>query len=172
MTGPSPRPLAAAAAAAALACIAGASQAQSSGTYQLRHLTPEAAQKAVRAALDECRRRGFQVAVAVVDRSGIAQAMLRDRLAGPHTPDAAIGKGWTAVSFRTDTLQLVGMTAPGAASAGIRDLPRVVALGGGVQIQAAGATVGAIGVSGAPSGEADDACAKAGIAAIREELEL
>ena len=37
---------------------------------------------------------------------------------------------------------------------------------------AGGSIIGAIGVSGAPTGDADDACAKAGIAAIRDELEL
>jgi uncharacterized protein GlcG (DUF336 family) len=48
----------------------------------------------------------------------------------------------------------------------------VVAVGGGVNIQAGGTIVGAIGVSGAPGGEADDACAKAGIAAIRDDIEF
>ncbi|MCU0940746.1 MAG: heme-binding protein [Burkholderiaceae bacterium] len=51
-------------------------------------------------------------------------------------------------------------------------MPRFVGLGGGLLIEAAGSIVGAIGVSGAPSGDADDVCAKAGIAAIRDELEL
>jgi uncharacterized protein GlcG (DUF336 family) len=39
-------------------------------------------------------------------------------------------------------------------------------------IRAKGALVGAIGVSGAPTGDADDTCAKAGIAAIQDALEL
>ena len=56
-------------------------------------------------------------------------------------------------------------------SAGIREIPNVVAVGGGVLIQAAGTTVGAIGVSGAPGGDADEACARAGIAAIRDDIE-
>ncbi|MGE5338487.1 MAG: GlcG/HbpS family heme-binding protein [Gemmatimonadota bacterium] len=142
------------------------------GTFAVKHLTPETAQKAVNAALAECRKRGFQVAVAVVDRSGVVQALIRDRFAGPHTPRAAIGKGWTAVSFRTDTTELVKMTQPGQPSAGIRNLPRVVMLGGGVQIQSGGTMVGAIGVSGAPAGDLDEQCAKAGIAAIRDEIEM
>ncbi|MGH6610217.1 MAG: GlcG/HbpS family heme-binding protein, partial [Burkholderiaceae bacterium] len=68
-----------------------------SGTFAARLLTPETALKATRAALEECRKRGFQVAVAVVDRSGVAQAMLRDRFAGPHTVYTAINKGYTAI---------------------------------------------------------------------------
>lgn len=157
---------------AAALTAAAAAQAQERGTYTLRHLTPETAAKAARAALEDCRKRGYQVAVAVVDRSGVAQAMLRDRFAGAHTPSTAIGKGWTAVSFRSNTLEFAMETQAGKASSGIRQLPNVVAVGGGVLIEAGGSIVGAIGVSGAPSGEADDLCAKAGIAAIRDDIEL
>jgi len=157
--------------AAALAASAGA-QAQDRGTYSVRHLLPETAMKATRAALEDCRKRGYQVAVAVVDRSGVAQAMMRDRFAGPHTPSTATGKGWTAISFRTNTLEFATETQPGKASSGIRQLPHVVAVGGGVLIEAGGSIIGAIGVSGAPTGEADEQCAKAGIAAIRDDIEL
>jgi uncharacterized protein GlcG (DUF336 family) len=128
--------------------------------------------KATRAALEDCRKRGYQVSVAVVDRSGVAQALLRDRFAGPHTPSTAIGKGWTAISFRTNTQEFAAETQAGKPSSGIRDLPNVVAVGGGVLIEAGGSIVGAIGVSGAPTGEADEQCAKAGIAAIRDDIEL
>lgn len=156
---------------AALAAAAGV-QAQERGTYTLKQLLPETAMKATRAALEDCRKRGYQVAVAVVDRSGVAQAMMRDRFAGPHTPGTATNKAWTAVSFRSNTLEFAAETQAGRPSSGIRDLPNVVAVGGGVLIEAGGSIVGAIGVSGAPSGEADDLCAKAGIAAIRDDIEL
>jgi uncharacterized protein GlcG (DUF336 family) len=56
--------------------------------------------------------------------------------------------------------------------AGLRELPGVVALGGGMLVEAGGSLVGAVGVSGAPGGEADDACAKAGIEAVRDRLEF
>ncbi len=158
-------------AAAALAAAAGA-QAQDRGTFAVRHLLPETAMKATRAALEDCRKRGYQVSVAVVDRSGVAQALLRDRFAGPHTPGTAIGKGWTAISFRTNTLEFAAETQAGKGSSGIRQLPNVVAVGGGVLIEAGGSIVGAIGVSGAPPGEADEQCARAGIAAIRDDIEL
>jgi len=157
---------------AALLCSLALPANAQSGTYMVRQLTPESAVKAVRAALDECRKRGYQVAVAVVDRGGVAQALMRDRFAGPHTVSTAINKGWTAVSFRTDTLEFARLTAGASESSGIRQLPNVVAAGGGVNIQAGGATVGAIGVSGAPTGELDEACARAGIAAIRDEIEF
>jgi uncharacterized protein GlcG (DUF336 family) len=158
----------------ALACLACTTAWAQSGpaTHTLRLLTPEAAQKVVNAALQECRKQGFQVAVAVVDRSGVAQAMVRDRFAGAHTPEVAINKAWTAASFRTETTDLARATQPGQASSGLRSVARFTAVGGGVPIQAAGSIIGAVGVSGAPSGDADDACAKAGIASVRDELEL
>ena len=147
-------------------------QAQDEATYATRNLTVETALKAAQAALKVCRDRGWQVAVAVVDRGGTVQAVLRERYAGPHTPRTAGGKAWTAVSFRSDTGALVDLTQPGKAQSGIRNLPHVVVLGGGVVIEAGGQMLGAIGVSGAPGGEADETCAKAGIAAIRDSLEF
>lgn len=153
-------------------CLATTPALAQSGTFSLRVLTPEAASKATQAALQACRQAGYQVAVAVVDRFGVAQTMVRDRFAGPHTPDAAINKGWTAVSFRTNTTELATATQAGQPSSGIRQLPRFVGVGGGVLIEAGGSIVGAIGVSGAPTGDADERCGKAGIAAIRDELEF
>ena len=141
-------------------------------TFQYTALTPETALTAAQAALQNCREAGYQVAVAVVDRGGVAQVMLRDRFAGPHTPATATGKAWTAVSFRTNTLGLVDLTQSGKPSSGIRHLPNVVILGGGMIIEAAGSIVGGIGVSGAPSGEADEACAQAGIDAVLEAIEF
>ena len=76
------------------------------------------------------------------------------------------------MSFRTDTSELAKSTEPGRPSSGVRQLPGVVALGGGVQIIAKGSLIGAIGVSGAPGGDNDEACAKSGIAAISDALEL
>lgn len=150
--------------------VAGASAQEA--TYTQRLLTPETALKATLAALEDCRKRGYQVAVAVVDRAGVAQTMLRDRFAGPHTVNTAINKGYTAVSFRVDTLELSKQTQAGSPSSGVRAIPNVVVIGGGVLIQAGGTLLGAIGVSGAPGGDADEACAKAGIAAIRDDIEL
>jgi uncharacterized protein GlcG (DUF336 family) len=139
-------------------------------TFKL--LSPELALELAQATLADCRKQGFQVAVAVVDRFGVTQVMLRDRFAGAHTPRTAIGKAWTAASFRTNTTELVGATQPGSPQAGVRNLPRAVILGGGVMIEAGGSLVGAVGVSGAPGGDADDACAKAGIAAVRDKLDF
>jgi uncharacterized protein GlcG (DUF336 family) len=158
-------------AAAALLASIGAAVAQSA-TFTVKQLTPEAALKAATAAMDTCRKNGHQVAVAVVDRAGLTQVLLRDRFAGPHTIEVATNKAWSAVSFRTPTAELERATRAGQAMSGLRSVPRVTAIGGGQMIEGGGSLFGAIGVSGAPGGEADDACAAAGIKAIAEELEF
>ena len=151
----------------ALSCTASAQ-----ATFTIRVLTPETALKAAQAAVKKCRDSGFQAAVAVVDRMGVVQVLLRDRFAGPHTVDMASAKAYTAVSFRTNTAALAEATQAGRAQSGIRHRPGVAAVGGGMMIEAGGSLLGAIGVSGAPGGKEDDLCAAAGIEAIREDIEL
>ncbi len=154
----------------ALLLVSPASWAQA--TFTVKVLTPETALKAAQAALKKCRDSGYQAAVAVVDRMGVLQVLLRDRYAGPHTVDMAGAKAYSAVSFRTNTSELAAATQAGRAQSGIRHRPGVAAVGGGLMIEASGSLLGAIGVSGAPGGKEDDSCAAAGIEAIREDIEL
>ncbi|TFV44584.1 GlcG/HbpS family heme-binding protein [Bradyrhizobium niftali] len=140
------------------------------GVIAYKLLTPELALDLARAALSSCRARGYQVAV--VDRFGVPQVMLRNRFAGPHTPPTASGKAWTAASFKTSTTELNAISQPGMMQSGIRDLPEVVIIGVGLMVEAGGSLVAGIGVSGAPGGDADEACARAGIDAIRDKLEF
>jgi uncharacterized protein GlcG (DUF336 family) len=135
-------------------------------------LSPEAALELAQASLASCRSSGFQVAVAVVDRMGVTQVLLRDRYAGPHTPDTAERLAWTAVSFRDDTLTLSRSTRDGSSQSGARMIENVLMIGGGVPVVAAGAIVAGVGISGTPSGEDNDRCARAGIESMVEKLEL
>lgn len=158
---------------AALAAIAPAiAPAAQDATFTVRQLTPEAALKAAQAALAKCRASGYQVTVAVVDRAGLAQVVLRDRFAGPHTLEMASNKAWSAVSFKTNTSELEKITRPGEPLSALRDVPRMTAIGGGVTIEAGGSLLGAIGVSGGPGGAADESCALAGVHAIADDLEF
>ena len=91
--------------------LSGISTGETLATYQM--LTPETALELARNTLTACRAKGFQIAVAVVDRMGVTQVVLRDRYAGPHTPDTARRKAWTAVSFRADTLSMSQVTQAG-----------------------------------------------------------
>jgi uncharacterized protein GlcG (DUF336 family) len=141
-------------------------------TFDITLMTPETALKVARVSLESCRGKGYQVAVVVVDRMGVPQAMIRDRYAGAHTPDTAFRKAWTAVSFRQDTLALGEISGPGSPMSGARDITNALMLGGGVPIEAGGSTLGAVGVSGAPGGDLDAECGRAGIAAVSADLEF
>lgn len=137
-----------------------------------RSLSPAVALELAQAVLADCRKHDYQVAVAVVDRMGVSQVVLRDRYAGPHTPDTSRRKAWTAVSFRTDTQLLAEKSGPGSPQSGARAITGALLLGGGVPISVSGSIVGGVGVSGAPTGAADHGCAVAGIEAIAVKLEL
>lgn len=154
-----------------LTLAAGAAQAEEArGVHAAATLTPETALAAAQAALKHCRNAGWQVTVAIVDRSALPLVVLRDRYAGFHTLDAGIGKARTAVTFRTPTAQLAERTQAGRPESGIRNLPGVVMVGGGLPVEAAGSLVGGIGVSGAPGGENDVSCAEAGLKAVEDQL--
>lgn len=145
--------------------------------YKFRSLSLELASKAAWGAINDCRSRGYSVAVAVVDRGGNLQAQLRDRFAGPHTPETALRKAWTANSFRQSTADLAGLLEEKRIPSQVPNNPGALLVGGGLVIEAGGEIVGGIGVSGAPPGESerdsiDGACAQAGIATIREPLEF
>lgn len=155
-----------------LTALSSSVQAQEDALITFKTLSLGTAMELAQGALAECRKRGFQVAVSVVDRSGNVLVILRDRFAGPHTPETARRKAWTAVSFRTDTQQLAKLTQPGESISGIRDITGALMLGGGVPVEAAGSIVGGVGVSGAPGGDSDDACARAGIEAVVDKIEF
>ena len=155
-----------------ISCLLAGPAAAQEALVTYKSLSPELAQELAKATLADCRKRGFQVSVAVVDRFGVTQVLLRDRFAGPHTVSTASGKAWTAASFRTSTTELNAISQPGMMQAGIRHLPGAVIVGGGLTVEAAGSLLGAVGVSGAPGGDADEACAKAGIDAVRDKLEF
>ncbi len=159
----------------ALAMLAASSlpaMADESPLVEFRSLSPDTALEMAQAALENCRNQGYQVAVAVVDRMGVTQVVLRDRFAGPHTPATAVRKAWTAVSFRADTLSLAESTTPESPQSGARFINNALMIGGGIPVTVSGSTVAGVGISGAPSGETDHACAKAGIESVSAELEL
>jgi len=143
--------------------------------YNYKSLSLQLASKAAWGALNECRRQGYSVAVAVIDRGGNLQVYLRDQFAGPHTMETAFRKAWTANSFRQSTAVLADLLQKGTIPNQVQHNPGALLVGGGEIIQANGATIGGIGVSGAPPGKSekdsiDGSCAKAGILAIEEEL--
>ncbi|MEW8508474.1 MAG: heme-binding protein [Candidatus Thiodiazotropha sp.] len=160
-----------------LATTVYAEPAQESALYRFRTLSLELASKAAWGAIETCRQRGYSVAVAVVDRGGNVQIQLRDRFAGPHTPETALRKAWTANSFRQSTSVLAGMLEERRIPGQVANNPGALLVGGGLPIEAGGEIVGGIGVSGAPPGKSerdsiDGACAVVALEMIRESLEF
>ncbi|MDH5180001.1 MAG: heme-binding protein [Gammaproteobacteria bacterium] len=135
-----------------------------------RTLSMDTANKLVMAAAHHCTKKGYQVSVAVTDRSGNLLAFIKNPLAGSHTIDVAILKAKTAASFQTPTLEMMqGFDR-------LRDAPNVLLIGGGVPVKLGGHMYGAVGVSGAPrkkvTGDMDHECGQQGIEAVREALEF
>jgi uncharacterized protein GlcG (DUF336 family) len=137
-----------------------------------RSLSPDVAFDLARAALQSCRKSGFQVAVVVLDRSGQPQVLLRDQYAGLPSATTATDKAYTALGFGKDTSELASSIEGGQLSAGLAKLPHVLFLAGGVTIQAGGSLIGAVGVAGAPGGDKDEACAKAGLQAVQDRIDF
>jgi uncharacterized protein GlcG (DUF336 family) len=135
----------------------------------IKRMSLDTALKAGRAAIEACRKEGVQIAVSVIDRSGQAQVVLRDVLAPDLTLKVSQAKAYAAVSFVVPTSQL---EARFTQAFGPPSVGGVVIAAGAVPIQAGGELVGAIGVAGAPSGQIDERCARAGFEAISEDLEF
>lgn len=157
----------------ALACwIALAPAHAAEGVITYKSLAPEVAFDLARSGLEQCRNDGYQVAVVVTDRFGVPLVELRDRCAPAAALDIAKGKAWTAVTFSRNTSDFVKAMKDGTISGGLAGVPGVTPLAGGVIIEAGGSLLGAMGVAGAPGGEKDEACAKAGLAAVQDKLEF
>jgi uncharacterized protein GlcG (DUF336 family) len=147
----------------AAAGLAGVSAAAPQGVVTQRILSLAAARTIAEAALAECASRGFRTSVAVVDRSGNALVVLRHELAHPVTVEMALSKAHTAVVFRGSTMDFQRDTANDPGRLPQRDVPGILALGGGVPLYSAGEIVGAVASSGS-SQPTDDECARAGAA--------
>ena len=147
-------------------------RADDAATVAYKSLAPEVALAAAQAAMKTCRDNGYQISVAVVDRFGQPQVLLRDRFAGLPANDTATRKAYTALSFRASTADLAKSIRNGQLDSGLGQLPGVAILGGGLIIEAGGTLLGGIGVAGAPGGDKDEVCAKAGIEAIRDRLDF
>lgn len=137
-----------------------------------KSLAPDTALELARAALQQCRKDGYQVAVFVLDRSGIPLVVLRDRFAGSLALRVSRAKAWTALSFTRDTGELAKMVQAGEINREIVRMRGVLMAAGGLVVHAGGSTLGAVGVAGAPGSDKDETCAKAGLAAVQDKLEF
>lgn len=135
-----------------------------------RQLSLELATEIAQTAVQQCRKNGYQVSAVVVDRAGAVQVALRDTLAPRFTleisekkANAVILSGVPSSTFRKNRADI---------RQEMNHIDGIVVLEGGLPITAAGALLGAVGVSGAPGGDKDEACAKAALAKVQERLEF
>jgi uncharacterized protein GlcG (DUF336 family) len=138
-------------------------------SVSVKRLSLETVQRIAQGSIEACRKKGIQIGVTVVDRHGITQITLRDTLASPLTLDASYKKAYTAAAFGSATSSMAKrFTHPFS----IAKLDNLVMSAGGLPIEAAGVMYGAVGVSGASTGELDEACAKAGLEPVLADLEM
>jgi uncharacterized protein GlcG (DUF336 family) len=121
------------------------------------------------ATIGECRAKGAKSAVVVLDRSGQILVALRDEEAPPNTVEMARRKALTSRMFNTTSADFQKNTMPDSPRSGQRDVPEMLALSGGVPIKIGKEIIGTVGSSGSGL-EADDACAKAGVAKVADLL--
>lgn len=153
--------------AAALTAMLSASGLHAETVLSVSTISLEAAQKAAAEALRKCQADSYRVAVTVVDRSGIPVLTVRGDGAGPHTLDSSRRKAYSAASLRESTRKLsqIQASAPELSALGGMN-ESILLLAGGFPIKVGGEVVGGIGVGGAPGGQLDEACARAGLQAL------
>jgi uncharacterized protein GlcG (DUF336 family) len=164
------KPMLCLAAATLLAAVAPGYAQEATVTY--KSIAPDTALDLAKAALADCRAHGFQVSVVVLDRFGQQLVLLRDRFAGLPASTTANDKAYTALSFHMTSGDFAKATQSGQLSAGLSNLPHIVPLAGGLVVEAGGTVLGAVGVAGAPGGDKDEACAKAGLDSIQDRLDF
>ncbi len=130
----------------------------------------EAANDIAKLSIDACRRDGFNVSVVVVDKHGNLRSVMRDDLAAKYTIEIAqrkanmvIMSGIASGSFRAARADI---------QQELNHIEGLIVMQGGLPIHASGSLIGAVGVSGAPGGDKDEACATVAIEKITERLEF
>jgi uncharacterized protein GlcG (DUF336 family) len=140
------------------------------GLLPTHRVSAEMAAQAVEAAVAKCASQGYAETAVLVDVDGVRQAVLRGDRTGAHTLDSAYQKAYTAASFKNDTLALVERSKNAPGFSNLFTLPNLLLFGGGVVIKLGDEVVGAIGAAGAPGADLDDACARAGLDKIKDQL--
>jgi uncharacterized protein GlcG (DUF336 family) len=138
------------------------------GVVMQKNLSLSMAKTIAEATLAACKAKGFNTTAAVVDRAGQVLVLMRDEQATVQMLEMSRRKAYTARMFRRSTMEFQKRTQDPAFIAQ-RDIADILALGGGLPIQIGDETIGGVGSSGS-SQEDDEACAKAGIAAVAHLL--
>src|SRR5581483_2033202 len=155
---------------AAMVALAAATPARAQGIIMHKDLTAATALAMAEAALETCTNTGYKVSVTVVDRQGETLVQVRGDNASPHTVENSRRKAYTARTFGISTAEFADRVRADPLRWAQTTLPGIIALAGALPIKAGADVVGAIGVSGSPGGEKDEACAKAAIDKVADQL--
>jgi uncharacterized protein GlcG (DUF336 family) len=126
-----------------------------------RGISLNSAMELATASLERCRADGFKVTVTVLNRHGRQAVVLSDDGVNPHTIENSLRKAYTAFTTRLPSAEMGKRPQPGLA--GFLLLDNITTIEGGLPILAGKDLIGSVGVSGAPGGEKDAACAQTGI---------
>jgi uncharacterized protein GlcG (DUF336 family) len=140
------------------------------GLVTTHRVSAALANEAVGAAVAACADNGYAVSAVLVDNDGVRIAMLRGDGAGIHTVHAAQDKAFTATSLKSDTSAVEARFKTNPAPSVLVKTPHLVLSAGGIVLKIGAEVIGAIGVSGAPGGEKDEACGHAGFDKIKDRL--
>jgi len=152
---------------AAVACgLAGAANAQ---LVARKDISSAMAMTMAETAIATCKTNGYNVSANVVGRNGEIIVAMRGDNTGPHTLENSMKKAYTARAQRRSSGDF-GDSIKDNFTAGALHLSNIVTARGALPIKIGEDTIGAIGVSGAPGGEKDEACAKAGIDKVADQL--
>ena len=127
-----------------------------------------AANRLANAAIKACEEKGRHIVVSVLDRGGNLVALQRSDNVGPHNTEASRRKAYTALSTKSNTLQLAANARNNPDAQNLVSLPELLLLGGGMPLRAGQQVIGAIGVAGGGGAPQDQACAIAALSALPE----
>ncbi|OAI31187.1 hypothetical protein A1351_05900 [Methylosinus sp. R-45379] len=120
-------------------------------------------------AYDVCYQQGYRISVTVVGEQGQILIAIRGDGSSPHTFENSHRKAYTSRTFRTPSGEFAQRVKDNPTLSAVH-LANVIAAQGALPIKAGDVVIGAVGVSGAPGGDKDEACAKAGIDKVADQL--
>lgn len=144
--------------------------AQAADVLNVKTIGTELARDIADKTVHACTEKGYSVSAVVVDRSGQMIAALRSQFAAEQTITIAGGKARGAIMAGTSTAELLASRP--ALAANLNLLSDVKMMEGGLTINAGGVRIGAVGVSGAPGGDIDAACAQEALDALADRFEF
>jgi uncharacterized protein GlcG (DUF336 family) len=125
--------------------------------------------EAAQTAIATCKGQGYNVAVSITDRMGLPQLLIVGDGAGALSREVARRKAYTSAQLRVSTADFAKRVAGGGFNPAVFD-NQLVTAAGGLPIKVGNETIAGIGVSGAPGGDKDEACAQTGLAKIGDQL--